>query len=221
MTANKLKLNDDKIEAILCGSDSNLRKVDIPSIKVGASDIILADTVRDLGFIIDNKLTMASYISTVVRACSFHLRAFGQLRPLIDKQTANAIAVAIIQSRLDYCNSCLWGVPKNQLERLQKVQNTAARIVSGVKKYDHITPVFKELPVTKRIDHKILSLAYGCFDGTALFYLRELVPKHAPLGMLRSSTQSLLRVPHLDGHRKKTLGVRSFESVASSLWNSL
>ena len=170
MSANKLKLNDDKTEAILCGSYSNLRKVDISSVKVGASDIILANTVRDLGFIIDNKLTMASHISTVVRACSFHLRALGQLRPLINKQTANAIAVAIIQSRLDYCNSCLWGVPKNQLERLQKVQNTAARIVSRVKKCDHITPVFKELhwlPVTKRIDHKILSLVYGSVDGNA------------------------------------------------------
>ena len=220
MSANKLKLNDDKTEAILCGSDSNLRKVDIPSIKVGASDIILANTVRDLGFIIDNKLTIASHISTVVRACSFHLRALGQLRPLIDKQTANAIAVAIIQSRRDYCNSCLWGVPKNQLERLQKVQNTAARFVSGVKKYDHISELHW-LPVTKRIDHKILSLAYECVDGTAPSYLREIVPKHVPLRMLRSSTQSFLRVPRLDGHRKKTLGVRSFESVSLSLWNSL
>ena len=224
MTANKLKLNDDKTEAIMCGSNFNLRKVDIPSIKVGASDIFLSNTVRDLGFIIDSKLTMGPHISTVVRACSFHLRALGQLRPLINKKTANAFAVATIQSRLDYCNSCLWGLPQKQLDRLQKVQNTAARIVSRVKKHDHITPILKELhwlPVTKRIDHKIMSLTYGCVEGTAPAYLKELIPKHVPLRMLRSSTQSLLEIPGLEGHRKKTLGVRSFESVAPTLWNGL
>ena len=143
MTANKLKLNDDKTEAILCGSDSNLRKVDISSIRVGTSVIKLSNTVRDLGFIIDSKLTMGSHISTVVKACSCHLRALGQLRPLINRETANAIAVAMILSRLDYCNSCLWGLPQNQLHRLQKVRNNAARIVSNVRKHDHITPVLR------------------------------------------------------------------------------
>ena len=224
MTANKLKLNDDKTEAIMCGSDSNLRKVDIPSIKVGTSEIILSNTVRDLGFIIDNKLTMVPHISTVVRACSFHLRALGQLRPLINRKTANAIAVAMILSRLDYCNSCLWGLPQNQLDRLQKVQNNAARIVSNVRKRDHITPVLRELhwlPVRKRIEHKIMSLAYGCVNGTAPSNLQKLIPRHVSSKELRSSSKSLLRTPGLDGHRKKTFGVRSFESVAPSLWNSL
>ena len=224
MTANKLKLNDDKTEAILCGSDSNLRKVDIPSIKVGTSEIILSNTVRDLGFIIDNKLTMVPHISTVVRACSFHLRALGQLRPLINRKTANAIAVAMILSRLDYCNSCLWGLPQNQLDRLQKVQNNAARIVSNVRKRDHITPVLRELhwlPVRKRIEHKIMSLAYGCVNGTAPSNLQKLIPRHVSSKELRSSSKSLLRTPGLDDHRKKTFGVRSFESVAPSPWNSL
>ena len=75
--------------------------------------------------------------------------------------------------------------------------------------------------MTKRIDHYMLSLAFECVDGTAPSYLRELKFKALSLVVLRSSTQSLLRVPRLDEHRKKTLGVRSFESVAPSLWNSL
>ena len=224
MAANRLKLNDEKTEAILCGSNTSLRKVDIESIKVGVSDIPLSNTVRDLGFFIDNNLTMVPHIGTVVRACFFHLRALGQLRPQLNKRTANAVAVSLIQSRLDYCNSCLWGLPQNQLQRLQKVQNTAARIVSGIKKSDHITPVLKDLhwlPVTKRIDHKILSLAYSCMEGTAPHYLQELVPKHVSTKGLRSSSQSLLKVPSVDGHKKKSFGVRSFESAAPYLWNKL
>ena len=154
----------------------------------------------------------------------FPLHALGQLRPQLNKRTAKTVAVSLIQSRLDYCNSCLWGLPQNQIQRLQKVQNTAARIVSLAKKSDHITPILKDLhwlPVDKRIDHKLLSLTYSCMDGTAPPYLQELIQKQTSSRGLRSSSQSLLRVPSLDGHKKKSLGVRSFESAAPKLWNSL
>ena len=208
MAANRLKLNDDKTEAILCGSDASLRKIAIESIKVGASEIHVSSTVRDLGFFIDRNLTMVPHISKVVKACFFHLRALGQLRPQLNKRTAKTVAVSLIQSRLDYCNSCLWGLPQNQIQRLQKVQNTAARIVSLAKKSDHITPILKDLhwlPVDKRIDHKLLSLTYSCMDGTAPPYLQELIQKQTSSRGLRSSSQSLLRVPSLDGHKKKSL----------------
>ena len=224
MAANRLKLNDDKTEAIICGSDVSLRKISITTIKVGASEITLSNTVRDLGLFIDNKLSMVPHISAVVKACSSHLHALGQLRPQLNRRTANTVAVSLIQSRLDYCNSCLWGLPQNQLQRLQRVQNTAARIVSGVRRQDHISPTLRDLhwlPVIKRIEHKIMSITYGCIKGIAPSYLRELISRHEPSRELRSSTQSLLKTPSLDGHRKKYLGVRSFESVAPSLWNSL
>ena len=224
MSSNRLKLNDEKTEAILCGSDANRQKVPLASIKVGTSEITLTETVRDLGVWIDSGLTMVPHVSMVVRACFFHLRALGRLRPMLNKRTAQAVAVSLIQSRLDYCNSCLWGLPQNQLQRLQRVQNTAARIVSRTKKCDHITPVLRDLhwlPIEKRISHKILSLVYSCLDGTAPLYLQELVSRHAPSRGLRSSSNSLLRVAGVDRHKKKRLGARSFECVAPQLWNKL
>ena len=175
MVANKLKLNDDKTEAIICGSNVNLRNVSIKSIKVGDSDITLSDTIRDFGRFIDSRLTMVPHIYAVVKACSHHLRVLRQLRPQLNKRTANTVAVSLIQSRLDFCNSCLWGVRQNLVQRLQ-VQNSAARVVSRVKQWDHISPVLKDLhwlPVNKRIDHKICSMTYGCIKGTAPSYLQE------------------------------------------------
>ena len=224
MASNKLKLNDDKTEAILCGSETNLKKVTLESVTVGNAEIPLSDTVRDLGLILDRSLTMVPHINKVVKTCFFHLRALGQLRPHLNKKTANAVAVSLIQSRLDFCNSCLWGLPQNQLQRLQKVQNTAARIVTRSKKTDHITPVLRNLhwlPVPKRIDHKMLSLAYGCVNDTAPSYLKELIPMHVPSRGLRSSSQSRLRVPSIEGHKKKSFGARSFECAAPQLWNGL
>ena len=224
MSSNKLKLNDDKTEAILCGSETSLKKVTLESITVGVSEIPLSTTVRDLGLILDRSLSMVPHINKVVKTCFLHLRALGQLRPHLNRKTANTVAVSLIQSRLDYCNSCLWGLPQSQLQRLQRVQNTAARIVARSKKSDHITPLLRDLhwlTVLKRIDHKLLSLTYGCFDSTAPSYLQELIPKHVPTRGLRSSSQSRLRVPSIEGHRKKSLGARSFECAAPQLWNSL
>ena len=224
MSSNRLKLNDSKTEVILCGSDANLQKVTVNAIKVGDADIVFSDSVRDLGLILDSTLSMTSHIASIVRSCFFALRQLGQLRPYLNKETSKTVAVALIQSKLDYCNSCLWGVNDNQLKRLQKVQNSAARIVTRTKKSDHITPVLRDLhwlPVEKRIEHKLLSIVYSCVEGTAPAYLQELVPKHAPSRPLRSSSQSLLRVPSVDGHKKKSQGARSFECVAPKLWNSL
>ena len=75
------------------------------------------------------------------------------------------------QLGINYCNSCLWGVSSQQLKHLQLVQNTATRIVTRTQKREHITPVLKELHwllARKRIDHKIVLLAYKCYEGTAL-----------------------------------------------------
>ena len=224
MVENRLKLNDDKTVAILCGSHAKLKTSKLEAIKVGTAEITLSDYVKDLGLFIDSKLSMTTHVSSVVRACSMQLRALGQLRPHLNKKTANAVAVSLILSRLDYCNSCLWGIPKKQIERLQKVQNNAARIVSLVERSAHITPILRDLhwlPVQKRIEFKLLSLAFSCLDGTAPSYLQNILTTYVPARDLRSSEKSLLRTPSLIGHRKKTFGVRAFEAVAPVLWNNL
>ena len=82
--------------------------------------------------------------------------------------------------------------------RLQKVQNNAARVVSGSKMYDHITPVLKDLhwlPIRKRIEFKILLLTFKCMQGCAPLYLRELLVKQASTRTLRSNTKNLLQIP--------------------------
>ena len=224
MVENRLKLNDDKTVAILCGSHAKIKTIKLEVIKVGTAEITLSDCVKDLGLFIDSKLSMTAHISSVVRACSMQLRAFGQLRPHLNKETANAVAVSLVLSRLDYCNSCLWGIPKKQIERLQKVQNNAARIVSLVERSAHITPILQDLhwlPVQKRIEYKLLSLTFSCLDGTAPCYLQNLLTKYVPSRGLRSAEQSLLKPPSVFGHKKKTFGVRAFESVAPVLWNNL
>ena len=131
----------------------------------------------------------------------------------------------MVNSRLDYCNATLWGIPDAQINRLQHVQNVAARIVMKAKKSTHTTPLLKDLhwlPVSLRIKFKILCLAHSCVHGSAPQYLTELVPLNKPARPLRSSSRPLLSRPgYHDKTNKKRLGARSFRSVAPTLWNSL
>ena len=124
-------------------------------------------------------------------------------------------------SRLDYCNGLLCGITDELLCRLQKVQNNAARVVSGSKKYDHITPVLKDLhwlPIRKRIEFKILLLTFKCMQGCAPLYLRELLVKQANTRTLRSNTKNLLQIPLTN---QKRFGDRAFCAYAPRLWNEL
>ena len=150
---------------------------------------------------------MQDHISNTVRGCFYHLRSLGKLRPFLSARSANAIAVSMVLSRLDCCNSCLWEVPSQQLKRLQLVQNTAARIFTRTRNREHITPVLHELhwlPVRKRIDHKIMSLAYKGYKGTEPEYLQKLIPRYIPARFLRSSSQPRLRIPSAtEKHTKK------------------
>ena len=224
MTLNRLKLNDDKTEAILLGPKERRNSVNLNSIRIGESEIEIVEKVRDLGLIIDANLSMSAHVSHIIKTSYFHLRRLGKIRNLLSTKLANAIAVATVTSRLDYCNCCLWGITSDELNRLQKLQNSTARIVSKSKLYDHITPVLEKLhwlPVKKRIDFKILCITYQCIYGNAPIYLKECIPRYTPVRSLRSSGQVLLKLPSVDDTNKVRYGKRSFQNSAPKLWNSL
>ena len=224
MLQNRLKLNDEKTEVILLGPEERRKSIGLQSIRVGDADIDIVDSVRNLGLYLDSELSMTVHVNFIVKNCYFHLRRLGQIRHLLSKEAANAIAVATVTSRLDYCNSCLWRIRGSELDRLQKIQNTAARIVSRQKGRDHISPVLKDLhwlPIRQRIDHKILSLTFSCLNGLAPEYLSESIPRHISTRSLRSNSQSLLKLPSVDDTNKLKFGGRSFQNAAPLLWNPL
>lgn len=129
---------------------------------------------------------------------------------------------AYVTSRLDYCNSLLYGISRELINKLQKVQNAAARLVTGTRKFEHITPVLKELhwlPIEERIKYKVLLLAYKAQNGQAPKYLEDLVVAYSPSGYnLRSKDKTLLE----EGPSKlKMYGDRSFKKASAVLWSTL
>ena len=122
---------------------------------------------------------------------------------------------------LDSCNALLYGLPNCMLNKLQSIQNTAARIVTLTKKSEHITPILFKLhwlPVKFRIIFKVLLLVYKGLNGLAPGYISEMLPYRTCSRSLRSDSQKLLNVPKTS---LKTYGDRAFSVGAPRLWNDI
>ena len=145
MTKNKLKLNEQKTEVLLCGPSFRRETVPVDCLSIDEASIPFSNVVKTLGVTLDAELSMEQHVSAVVRSCFFHIRSLSKIRPYITYKAASSIAVCLILSKLDYCNSLLSGLPPKQIKRLQAVQNAAARTVMKYKKTDHITPILRQL----------------------------------------------------------------------------
>ena len=111
---------------------------------------------------------------------------------------AEKLVHAFVTSRLDYCNSLLSGCSNKSLRTLQLIQNAAARVLTGTKIRDHISPILASLhwlPVKSRIEFKILLLTYKALHGQAPSYLKELIVPYCPSRTLRSQDAGFLVVP--------------------------
>ena len=130
-------------------------------------------------------------------------------------------AFVITASRIDHCNSIIYGLPTVEHEKLQRVQSIAARLIAGSSWRDHITPVLKNLrwlPVKLQITFKILLLTYKILNGQSPSYLTSLISSYKGVRSLRSSDHLLLQVPNV---MTATYGQRTFSYCALKLWNSL
>ena len=167
---------------------------------------------------------MSSHISKQCASAFYHLHNISRIRRFLSTDTTKTLVHAFVTSRVDYCNSLSYGLPASHLNKVQRLLNSAARLVCRAPRYCRITPLLYELhwlPVRQRISFKILLFVFKAIHGFALTYLRELVSiKRSGNYNLRFSSDGLLLATPTYRSRF-TLGDRSFHVAAPALWNVL
>ena len=169
MAHNFLKLNDDKSEFLVVSSRFDRTPVVSQlSVKIGEHTIKAATLVRNIGAFFDEHLSMTRHVNIMCKNAFFHLHQIGLVRKFLTFKAAERVIHSLVTSRLDYLNALLVGLPSQDIAKLQRVQNCAARLLSGQKRAEHITPVLNELHwlrVKDRIEFKILLLCFKCLNG--------------------------------------------------------
>ena len=123
-------------------------------------EVLCSKKVKNLGAILDQDMSMFSFVSNLCKNLYFQVRKISSIRKYINHNVAKTLVTTLILSRIDYCNSLLAGLPKQQLQRLQNLQNNSARLITLnlKRKRDHVTPMLIELHwlnINDRICYKI------------------------------------------------------------------
>ena len=223
MIQNMLQLNTDKTKCLIFGSPPQLRKLQNSTFNAAGDVVELTSSARNLGIILDSTFSMKDHITEVCKRSFHQLRNIAHIRRYLTVDATRTVVQALISSRIDCNNSLYYGISNYQLQKLQRIQNAAARIILRKRKYEHITPSLIELhwlPIRNRILFKILVLTYKCLHGIAPSYLSELLRSGTNLSLnLRSNTNPyLLQIPrtNLCGS-----GDRAFATSSPREWNKL
>ena len=221
MQSNKLKLNDDKTEIMPCSTETKLKALEISSLTLSGCVIDFSEKAKNLGVILDSSLTMDHQINQQIRIMYGELRKIGCMKSYLSDDAIKKLVVTSVMSRLDYCNSLLIGIPVEKINRLQRVQNNAARLVLKRSSYEHSTPLLRYLhwlPVKARIEYKIATFCFRSLDSTSPSYILDLLTPYTPSRALRSQDSKLISVPRSN---LRTYGDRAFTYSGPTVWNSL
>ncbi len=221
MKVHHLQLNLCKDWAFCLPCHFNITLQHDFTIQLGSSTITPSASVRNLGVIFDDQLTLKEHIAKTARSCRFALHNIRKIRPFLTEHAAQLLVQTLVISRLDYCNVLLAGLPSNTIKPLQMIQNAAARLVFNEPKRAHVTPLFVSLhwlPVAARITFKTLMLAYRITTGSALTYFHSLLRIYIPSRSLRSASERRLMVSSQRGSKSLS---RSFSFTVPGWWNDL
>jgi hypothetical protein len=224
MRSNRLQLNTAKTEILWCSSARRQHQIPTDPVVVGADLVTPAASVRDLGIYLDADVSMSTHVSRTVSSCFGALRRIRSIRRSVSKSVLLTLVVSLVLSRLDYGCATLAGSSSELLNRLQSVLHAAARLVHSARRYDHVTPLLRDLHwlrVPERIKFRLAVHTYRCLSGQAPRYLVDEFQRVADLESrrrLRSASTAALVVP---ATAHTTMGDRAFPVAAARTWNSL
>ena len=172
-----------------------------------------------IGVTLDSNLKFDQHITALSKSCFFHIRALRHIRSVLTDDTALTIAASLVGSRLDYANSILYGSSKHDIARVQRIQNTLAKVVIGSCPTGHCNSrlqILHWLPIEYRIQYKLAVLTFNARTSTSPYYLSSLINNYHPSRSLRSSNRHLLDVQR----SKSVFSSRGFRTGGPQIWSN-
>ena len=218
MNTQFLKINPDKTEILLLRPKALEENVIIGGTIIDEQCIRYSNVVKNVGVWLDEHLSMSTHINKIVSHCYKLLKDIGRIRNVLSKKHTEMLVHSVISSRLDYCNSLFFNINKSNMYKLQKVQNAAARLISGKRKRDNISSVIKDLHwlrIESRVIFKMLLFVYKCIRGLCTANLTQKLK-------YKKYNCRLGDYLMLETRKVKTkYGRRTFEYAGCRLWNAL
>ena len=128
------------------------------------------------------------------------------MRKFLTADVTKTLVVNFILLRLDNCNSLFCSLSNEYIDKLQLIQNHAARLIFRAKKKDHVTPLLVSLhwlPIKFRVEYKIAVICFKCINGLAPAYLKNIIEIYKPTRALRSAQDNLIL-------KKRVLNYKSY-----------
>ena len=221
MFHNKLKLNPDKTEFLLIGHKSQRNKFSelFPTTLLDNSTMP-SDSAKNLGVLFDQDMSFSKYVTQTCRSCYYHIRNLKMIRKHLSLSDSITIGNALVTSKLDYCNSLLTGIAQKDLNKLQRVQNCLARVITKSPRFTSSAPLLKSLhwlPVKSRISFKLNLITFKTLLCEQPSYLSQYLTIQKYERNLRTNENRTLHVPK---YHTKT-GSRAFCVAAPVSWNTL
>ena len=217
---NFLLLNAGKSKLMVFGSRQMVSKLQDFSVNLLGEALVPVESAKDLRLTLDGNLTFDEHIVKTVSSCVSILYQINRVKHTFDRQTLITIINFLVFGKLFYCSNVWSNTSQTNINKLQAVQNFACRIVSGTHKFDHVTPILKQLrwlPVAKQLEYRGAIMTFKCMAGYAPKYLSSKFSKRLEISQRKTRNCDNLNIPFC----KLSTGQRSFHYHTAKLWNAL
>ena len=171
-------MNNSKTKIIVRGSRYKLSKLQYDHLLVNDAEVSFLNYVKYLGVTFDKNMQLTKQIDLKWKTAFGQLYKIRKLRNHLSFQSCHTLIHTLVISHLDYANSLYIGLPQSLLNKLQRVQNSAVRVLFNKPKFSHVTMLLKEvhwLPISYRIKFKILTITFNALNGISPSYIKDLL----------------------------------------------
>lgn len=178
MLQKYLKLNTEKTELIIIGQKRKLVEVPFKKINLEKTEIELKTSIKNVGCILDENLTMDKHTTEIARKCNIQLYKLNKIRKFITQDTAKQLIETLVIPHIEFQSALLYKIKKDNLKKLNNILRRSVRYIYKLNKRTHLEPYFYKLnwlPLLARIEHKLARIILPTLQREQPKYLYKIL----------------------------------------------